>query len=125
MKYPVWQVPVDWLLQKADGMFPEGKGGPRAFAKDGAAAEKTNELLENATTAIDQLFKQRGYDPKKPAEVNVRERSRRAPRERSPRRRLPPAPRSRRRPRGARRRCGRVYCRVVHARTMHVCPVRV
>ena len=60
------QVPVDWLLQKADGMFPEGHGGPRAFAKDGAAAEKTNELLENSTLAIEKLFKQRGYDPHKP-----------------------------------------------------------
>lgn len=45
------QVPVDWLLQKAEGMLPEGQGAPRAFAKDGAAAEKTNELLENATLA--------------------------------------------------------------------------
>ena len=42
------QVPVKWLLQKADGMFPEGQRGPRPFAKDSAAAEKTNELLENA-----------------------------------------------------------------------------
>ena len=31
------------LLQKADGMFPEGQGGPRPFAKDGAAAEMTND----------------------------------------------------------------------------------
>ena len=64
------------LLQKADGMFSEGTGGlaggPRAFAKDGSAAEKTNELLENATSAIEQLFKQRGYDPKKPAEVKAK-----------------------------------------------------
>jgi hypothetical protein len=42
------QVPVKWLLQKADGMFPEGQRGPRPFAKDSAAAEKTNELLDNA-----------------------------------------------------------------------------
>ena len=32
------QVPVEWLLQKADGMFPEGQGGPRAFAKAGVEA---------------------------------------------------------------------------------------
>ena len=65
-------MPVEWLLQKADGMFPEGQGGPRAFAKDGAAKEKTNELLENAMTAIEELFKQRGYDPKKPEEVKAK-----------------------------------------------------
>ena len=66
------QVPVEWLLQKADGMFPEGQGGPRAFAKDGTAKEKTNELLENALLAIEKLFKQRGYDPKKPEEKKAR-----------------------------------------------------
>ena len=60
------------LLLKADGMFPEGQGGPRRFAKDGTAAEKTNELLENAMTAIEELFKQRGYDPKKPEEVKAK-----------------------------------------------------
>ena len=60
------------LLPKADRMFPEGVGAVRAFAKDGAPAEKTNELLENAVTAIDKLFKQRGYDPKKPAEVKAK-----------------------------------------------------
>ena len=60
------------LLQKANAMFPEGQGRPRAFARDGAAAEKTNELLENVTVAIEKLFKQRGYDPKKPAEVKAK-----------------------------------------------------
>ena len=63
------------LLRKADGMFPEGQGAPRAFAKEGTPAEKTNELLENATIAIDQLFKRRGYDPKKPEEVGRRARA--------------------------------------------------
>ena len=66
------QVPVEWLLQKAYGMFPEGQGGPRAFAEDGDAKEKTNELLENALLAIEKLFKQRGYDPKKPEEKKAR-----------------------------------------------------
>ena len=66
------QVPVDWLLQKADGMFPEGTGRPMAFAKGECAAAKTNELLENATAAIEALFKQRGYDPKKPKEVKTK-----------------------------------------------------
>jgi hypothetical protein len=66
------QETVDWLLQKADGMFPEGIGAPRAFAKDGEPAAKTNQLLENGTLAIEMLFKQRGYDPKKPAEVKAK-----------------------------------------------------
>ena len=50
------QVPVDWLLQKAHDMFPEGTGRPRAFAKGDAAAAKTNELLENGMTAIEKLW---------------------------------------------------------------------
>jgi len=65
------QLSVDVLLSKADAMFPEGQGAVRAFARDGGAAEKTNELLENATTAINQLFEQRGYDPKKPDETTL------------------------------------------------------
>ena len=51
------------LLLKADGMFPEGAGRPRAFVRDGDAAEKTNGLLEIAVLAIFELWKQRGYDP--------------------------------------------------------------
>jgi hypothetical protein len=50
------------MLSKADAMFPEGQGAPRAFVRDGAAAKRTNELLEIASTAINELFKQRGYD---------------------------------------------------------------
>ena len=69
---PCAQVPVNMLLRKADSMFLEDLGAPRAFAKDGATAEKTNELLENATAAIDLLFKQRGYDPKKPDVVKAK-----------------------------------------------------
>jgi hypothetical protein len=53
-------------------MFPEGHGGPKAFACDGTAAKKTNELLENATAAIDKLFDQRGYDPKKPEQLKAK-----------------------------------------------------
>ena len=45
------------LLENADGMFPEGTGGPKAFARDGPAAEMTNKLLENGTIAIDKLWK--------------------------------------------------------------------
>ena len=29
---------VDFLVQKANSMFPEGVGAPKAFARDGAAA---------------------------------------------------------------------------------------
>ena len=47
-------------------MFPEGQGAPRAFVRDGAAAKRTNELLEIASTAINELFKQRGYDRSRP-----------------------------------------------------------
>jgi len=59
------------LLMKADLMFPEGHGAPRAFTRDGTAAKKTNELLENASAAIDKLFEQRGYDPKKPEQLKA------------------------------------------------------
>ena len=68
----VWQVAVGVLLQKAACMFPEGNGAPKAFIKDGSAAEKTNELLVNAKDAIDELWKQRGYDPKKPEATKAR-----------------------------------------------------
>ena len=60
------------LLQKADVMFPEGQGAPRAMTKDGAAAEKSNELLVNAKEAVDEFWKQRGYDPKKPELTKAR-----------------------------------------------------
>ena len=49
------------LLQMADAMFPEGQGAPRAIAKDGAAATKSNELLVNAKEAVDGLWMARGY----------------------------------------------------------------
>ena len=39
-------------------MFIEGHGGPRPFDKAGAAAAKTNELLENAANAIEALSSQ-------------------------------------------------------------------
>ena len=69
---PVLQVAVAVLLPKANDMFPEGAGAPRAMAKDGTAAKKTNELLVNAREAIDELWKQRGYDPKKPEETKAK-----------------------------------------------------
>ena len=37
-----------------------------------AAAKKTNELLENASFAIEKLWDQRGYDPKKPDVVKAK-----------------------------------------------------
>ena len=60
------------LLQKAACMFPEGNGAPKAFIKDGSAAEKTNELLENAVAAIFEMWKRRGYNPKTPEETKVK-----------------------------------------------------
>jgi hypothetical protein len=63
---------MEILLKKADLMFPEGVGAPRAFIKDGGAVEKTNELLENATIAIENLWEERGYDPKKPDDIMVK-----------------------------------------------------
>ena len=42
---------MDWLVRKLDHMLPEGHGGPRAFAREGAAAPLTNGLLENASAA--------------------------------------------------------------------------
>ena len=39
--------------------------------KDGAAAEKTNLLLENAVAAIEKLWKLRGYDPKKTEDIKA------------------------------------------------------
>ena len=46
---------MEKLLKKSDAMVPEGKGGPQAFVKGGAAAEKANELLVNAKDAIIEL----------------------------------------------------------------------
>ena len=67
----MWQATVAVLIMTADLMFPEGHGAPRAFARDGTAAKKTNELLENASAAVDKLFEQRGYDPKKPEQLKA------------------------------------------------------
>ena len=69
---PPCQVPVDWLLQKADGMLPEGLGRPRAFARDGAAAQLTNSLLDNSSDAIEELWKSRGYDKRYPEKIKAR-----------------------------------------------------
>ena len=45
----------------AFGMFPEGKGAPKAMPKVGSAARLTNELLYNSSTGVDALWKARGY----------------------------------------------------------------
>ena len=45
---------------------------PRAFAREGAAAPLTNGLLENASAAVDTLWKQRGYHPTKPEVTKAR-----------------------------------------------------
>ena len=49
-------------------MFPAGKGAPKAVAKEGAAAELTNDLVAHAKEAIDALWKARGYVKMKAAE---------------------------------------------------------
>ena len=51
------------LLLKADGMFPEGAGRPRAFVRDGDAAEKANGLLEIAVLAIFQCGERACHPP--------------------------------------------------------------
>ena len=48
------------LLVRAESMFPEGKGAPKAVAREGAAAELTNELVVHGKDAIDELWKARG-----------------------------------------------------------------
>ena len=56
------------LLLRAERMFPEGQVAPKAVAKDGTAAELTNELVANAKDAIGLLWKARGYEKLKPAQ---------------------------------------------------------
>ena len=63
---------MEHLLPKIDGMLPEGVGKRSAFVKTGPAARLTNELLENAKLTVDKLWKQRGYDPKKPEVIKAR-----------------------------------------------------
>ena len=53
-------------------MLPEGVGKRRAFVKTGPASPLTNELLENAKLAVEKLWKQRSYDPKKPEAIKAK-----------------------------------------------------
>ena len=62
---------MDFLLQTADYMFPLGKGAPRAMRKDGGAAPLIHALLFNTKTAVEKLWKQRGWDPKKPEKTKA------------------------------------------------------
>ena len=68
---PRRQVSEDLLLQTADFMFPIGKGAPRAMPKDGGAAPLIHALLFNTKTVVDKLWKQRGWDPKKPEKTKA------------------------------------------------------
>jgi hypothetical protein len=67
---------VEYLLPKIDEMIPEGTGRRRTFVKTDSAARLharlTNELLENAKLAVEKLWKQRGYDPKKLEVIKAR-----------------------------------------------------
>ena len=54
------------LQQLAEDMFPEGKGKPNASAKLSKDYSKTNGLVLNASTAIFEFFKARGYETRKP-----------------------------------------------------------
>ena len=60
------------LLQLARRMFQEGLGRVRAEPKHGSPAPLINELYVNATTAINKLWKERGYDPKYPEQIKAR-----------------------------------------------------
>ena len=64
--HPSWQACVAMCLETAFGMFPEGKGGPKAVPKTEKAAPLTNALLVNASKAVGKFWEARGYDPKKP-----------------------------------------------------------
>ena len=44
-------------------MFPEGLGRRRAAPKVGTPAPFINALVVNTKSAIDRLWKERGYDP--------------------------------------------------------------
>jgi len=51
--------------ETALGMFPEGKGKPKAMPKTGGAARLTHALLFNASAAVSELWKVRGCAPKR------------------------------------------------------------
>ena len=81
------QVPVDWLLQKADLMFPEGVGARKAFAKEGVAAE-----IRRPTSSLRTPHSQPRSSLSSAATIQgSRTRSRRSWDTRSTRTRRPPA----------------------------------
>ena len=53
-------------------MFPEGHGRVRAFPRAGGVAPLINALLVNAKSAIDTLWKQRGYIKMTPDQIKAR-----------------------------------------------------
>lgn len=53
-------------------MFPEGLGRPRAAPKVGAPAPLINALVVNTKSAIDELWRVRGYVPLSPDEIKAR-----------------------------------------------------
>ena len=60
------------LFQRADYMFPEGHGRPRAAPKAGAPGPFINALVVNAKGAADELWEQRGYIALKPGDIKAR-----------------------------------------------------
>ena len=54
------------LLKLAQEIFPEGQGKPNGKAKLTAAVELTNGLMVDTKKAVSELFKARGYDPRRP-----------------------------------------------------------
>jgi hypothetical protein len=65
-------VAEDSLFRRADFMFAEGLGRPRAAPKVGAPAPLINALVVNSKRAIDELWKQRGYLEMTPDEIQER-----------------------------------------------------
>ena len=54
------------MLLLAQEIFPEGQGRPNGRAKLAAVATLTNGLVVGAKAAVAELFKGRGYDPRRP-----------------------------------------------------------
>ena len=54
------------LLKLAQEIFPEGQGRPNGKAKLAVVFKLTNGLVLDAKAAVSELFRARGYDPRRP-----------------------------------------------------------